>query len=72
MKLQGASVLDLVTELIIRLDAMGKAELLNEPLAVVLEGCGHEPVEAFTRMLGDERVAAMKLSPPKAARPRKE
>jgi hypothetical protein len=70
MKLQGASILDLVTELLIRLDAMGKVELVNQPLAVILEGCGHEPVEAFTRMLGEERVAG--LMAPKAARPRKE
>jgi len=53
MKLQGASILDLVTELLIRLDALGKPELANEPLAVILEANGHEPVEVFTRMLGE-------------------
>jgi len=60
MKLQGASVLDLVTELLIRLDAQGKLELLPQPLTLpaILEECGHDPVEVFTRMLG-KRGSAM-------------
>jgi hypothetical protein len=59
MKLQGASVLDLVTELLIRLDAGGKLETLPQPLtlAAILEGDGHEPVEVFTRMLGKKGAA---------------
>lgn len=68
MKLQGASILDLVAELLIRLDAMGKAELANQPLAAVLEGCGHEPVEVFNRMLGDSRAAKLLAT---SARPKR-
>jgi hypothetical protein len=60
MKLQGASVLDLVAELLIRLDAMGKAEqLANLPLGAILEGCGHEPIEVFSRMLGDRGMKVL-------------
>jgi hypothetical protein len=60
MKLQGASVLDLVTELLIRLDAQGKLELLPQPITLVaiLEETGHDPVIAFTRILGDARMAS--------------
>ncbi len=58
MKLQGASILDLVTELLIRLDAQGKLELLPQPITLVsiLEEIGYDPVIAFTRIFGDERM----------------
>jgi hypothetical protein len=72
MKLQGASILDLVTELLIRLDAQGKLEQLPQPITLVaiLEETGHDPVIAFTRILGDERFAKMQAGPvaPKARR----
>jgi hypothetical protein len=69
MKLQGASILDLVTELLIRLDAQGKLEVLQQPLtlAAILEECGCEPVEVFTRLLGEDRVAALSMSPKAAS-----
>jgi hypothetical protein len=74
MKLQGASVLDLITELLIRLDAMGKLEQLEQlapALRVVLEDQGIEAVEVFTRMLGADHgatKAAAVTAAPKARR----
>jgi len=59
MKLQGASILDLVTELLIRLDAQGKEKLVTAAapaLAMVLEECGHDALDCFTRMIGPDRA----------------
>jgi len=58
MKLQGASLLDLVSELVIRLVAMEKTALVGERLGTILRECGHEPVEVFERLLGPEKAMA--------------
>lgn len=53
MKLQGASILDLVTELLIRLDAQGKdivIQIAAPALRNILEECGHDAIDCFTRM----------------------
>jgi hypothetical protein len=53
MKLQGASILDLVTELIIRLDAKGKDDLISAAapqLRKILEECGHDALDLFERL----------------------
>lgn len=71
MKLQGASVLDLVGELVIRLAAMEKTSLIGERLGTILVECGHEPIEVFERILGPEAgqraaaAAANEINPPK-------
>ena len=58
MKLQGASVLDLVSELIVRLVAMEKTSLVGERLGTILRECGFEPIECFERLLGPEKAIA--------------
>jgi hypothetical protein len=72
MKLQGASILDLVSELLIRLDAQGKLDTLPQPitLAAVLEEVGEDPVAVFNRLFGDARFAptVRALVTPKAKR----
>jgi len=74
MKLQGASVLDLVAELVVRLAAMEKTTLIGERLGTILRECGHEPIEVFERVLGPEMgaraaaAAAIEVNPPKAPR----
>lgn len=53
MKLQGASILDLVTELLTRLNAQGKDILIEQAapaLRLVLEECGHDALDCFERM----------------------
>jgi hypothetical protein len=51
MKLQGASALDLVTELLIRLEAQHELTLeVGQHLAEVLRACGYQPVEVFERV----------------------
>ncbi len=53
MKLQGASILDLVTELLIRLDAQGKTDVIDAAapaLRSILEECGHDALDCFIRM----------------------
>jgi hypothetical protein len=51
MKLQGASVLDLVTELLVRLDAQHELTLnVGQHLAEVLRASGYQPVEVFERV----------------------
>jgi len=58
VKLQGASLLDLVSELIIRLVAMERTALVGERLGTILSECGHEPIEVFERLLGPDKAIA--------------
>jgi hypothetical protein len=60
VKLQSCSILDLVSELCVRLSYMGKEELIGPELAAILRENGHEPIEVFGRL-----NVTMHAAPPK-------